>query len=693
MKLTERLRLAVDALSLRTPAPIVSSSATLTRTPIPRTREFARFVSLYENNPIAIACVGVRASTLSEAPLVVLNTTTGELDHEHPLSKLFRNPNPYQGQAAFWQQVSTYLDIGGNCYIYIEDSVLGNPIALYAYNDAQVAPVLDSMGWIAGYQYSLGGQKKTWNPRQIIHLKNPMYIDPLKPWSGISCVQVAQADIEIHNQIQESLYSIAANNFVPMGVLSTQQGISDKLKALLKEQLMKRYDARGRERAEPLVLADGMAYSQMGLSLQDMAFKDMIGQIETAICGVFRVHPSVAMTYPGLISSTYSNMETAHIEFTKLVRQPWWNSVEEQIESGLRSRFPGIQLEFDTSHVAALQADMESSISPTVSMFGANLITVNEARVKMGFEPLDGEDGDKYSFEVIPPAAPAFFNKDVEQQRDEDDIVEEVERSADGKVLRVRWHESEALRYWTRNNDIVTNAEKQLEPYVRGAFAQMEQQLLGGDRAVRKVGTINIEQILQQFMSASAGVRRTLFSEILGFAVQAAGSDLTSVQSWIDDIQRDAVRETTSKMKTALDTAAKDVSVVLETNAGASASKIAELLKEKFTTMTEARAQTIARTTARSTATKTMNATWEGMNARETNPSRKLYNVWLTQRDDKVREAHERMDGTFVEVGAEFTFPDGSVTVGPSAGGSANMAINCRCTMRPVRAAALGLTT
>ena len=107
----------------------------------------------FNRNPVVAACVGVYASTLNEAPLVVANPD-GALNPSHPLSLLFKQPNPRMGQAEFWQIVWTYLAIGGNAYIVKVRSSLGNVVELYPYSDAHVAPLLNDMGWIYAYHVS-----------------------------------------------------------------------------------------------------------------------------------------------------------------------------------------------------------------------------------------------------------------------------------------------------------------------------------------------------------------------------------------------------------------------------------------------------------------------------------------------------------------------------------------------------------
>jgi hypothetical protein len=63
--------------------------------------------------------------------------------------------------------------------------------------------------------------------------------------------------------------------------------------------------------------------------------------------------------------------------------------------------------------------------------------------------------------------------------------------------------------------------------------------------------------------------------------------------------------------------------------------------------------------------------------------------VWLSQRDDIVRETHEELDGKWIEEGETFDKYVEGAGEGPGLG-DVGEAANCRCTLRPVRKSRLG---
>ena len=384
----------------------------------PDRRGFEQQAQAYLNQ-VVLACIATRAQTLNEPPLTAVDSNTGAIIPQHPLTRLFRRPNKHMSQSMFWQYVSTYVDIGGNAYIHKVRNVYGQVIELRPYHSGHIVPVSESGQWVDYYQYSYEGVQKELDPRDIIHIRS-YYIDPLNPVLGISPIRAAGINIDTYNELMQTLYSYLRNNGVPSGVLTVQQAVNAMQAESLKEQFQT--NTTGRNRGKPIVLPSGMTYTQMGLDVSKMEAGTQFAQYETAICGIYRVHPSVAMTMAGLQSSTYSNMQTAFQEYTLLTRVPTWNMWEEQVELSFSNEYPEVDVEFDTSNVAALQSDPDAVIYPVIAQFNANLISVDEARQRMGYAPV-AEGGDKYAYNLVPPAPAAGFMSAGMKTEDSNNVV------------------------------------------------------------------------------------------------------------------------------------------------------------------------------------------------------------------------------------------------------------------------------
>ncbi len=644
----------------------------------------------FNRNPVVAACVGVYASTLNEPPLAAMYDD-GTINRNHPVSLLFRKPNPRMGQAEFWQIVWTYLAISGNAYIVKVRSAMGNIVELYPYSDAHVAPLLNDLGWVYAYRYQSGNITQDWPAEDVIHIQNPAYRDPVNMHKGVSPISVAWDKINTYNELQATIYSLVASNAVPSGVLSAPGDIPIATVESLKAQLRKRKDASGRERTDPLVLGSGMNYTQMGLDAQKLQAIETIQELETSICGAFRIHPAVVLTSAGLARSTYNNLASAYQEFTTLTRVPFWNALEEQLESGLRKEFPDVQLQFDLGQVQALQPDVDAVIYPVIAEFNANLITLNESRAKLGFEPV--EDGDKYSYEVVPQTGGfgAFTAPEPEAKQSVETNADPIE-SVEGR--KVKWHEPEAVKYWQKQEDVILKAAEATQADVAEVMKRVERAVMKQVKSDRFVGVnkmvkapedaINIADLVRQFIAANEATQEALRTQIIEMTLESVGGDLTQVQSLTDQIRDEQIRKSTENMKESLNTAKKDVARVLEANAGKPAADVQKALLEKFTEMQTSRAELIAVTTCKAQASVVQIQTVKRVNARETDPKRKIVHVWLSQRDNLVRPTHKDLDGEWIEEGETFDQFVPGAGEGPGLG-DISEAARCRCTMRPVR--------
>lgn len=652
----------------------------------PDRRGFEQQAQAYLNQ-VVLACIATRAQTLNEPPLTAVDTTTGAIIPQHPLTRLFRRPNKHMSQSMFWQYVSTYVDIGGNAYIHKVRNVYGQVIELRPYHSGHIVPVSESGQWVDYYQYSYEGVQKELDPRDIIHIRS-YYIDPLNPVLGISPIRAAGINIDTYNELMQTLYSYLRNNGVPSGVLTVQQAVNAMQAESLKEQFQT--NTTGRNRGKPIVLPSGMTYTQMGLDVSKMEAGTQFAQYETAICGIYRVHPSVAMTMAGLQSSTYSNMQTAFQEYTLLTRVPTWNMWEEQVELSFSNEYPEVDVEFDTSNVAALQSDPDAVIYPVIAQFNANLISLDEARQRMGYAPLS-EGGDKYAYNLVPPAPAAGF---LSHEVGDAEVVTPPQLQAkwkpqelpqSGKIDQSADLKAEA--FWNSMDKTVREYSDRLQKPTQDLIAEVGNVLIGdvkkqgGKSFAVKANDPRLTLLIERYMKATGKWREQLLQEIMKLAVTEVGGDMASVSSYIDKLLTKVTAEMNSNITASIGSIRDEVQTTVAGMAGATADDIEKTLTDKFETLPAGRAQAIARTTARATSTEVATSTWSALNDEETDPEEEVVKVWTTRRDGKVRETHKKQDGDWVVMGG--TFPNG--TRGPGVGGSAGEVVNCRCVLRPVR--------
>jgi hypothetical protein len=127
---------------------------------------------------------------------------------------------------------------------------------------------------------------------------------------------------------------------------------------------------------------------RLALDYQELGMESTFSQYEARIRGVYRVHPIIAYTYAGIMSSTYSNAEQASKDFTDMVRVPLWQMIADQINAQFAIPEFGVEVAFDLSTVEALKPSVESQQTTAIAAFTAGVLTQDEARETFGLMPL-----------------------------------------------------------------------------------------------------------------------------------------------------------------------------------------------------------------------------------------------------------------------------------------------------------------
>ena len=636
---------------------------------------YATFAQLVNNglkkNHAVQACISKRATTLNEAPLVAVDAE-GRTIVEHPITKLFARPNEAMSQAQFWSYISTYQDTGGNAYAVIVRNALGVPIQVWPYSDGQITPVSESGAWIDYYQYKVGQDERRIETTDMIHFRSAL-IDPLKPYKGISPIELVQSYIETINGSTDTVRSVLDNNGVPSTILwSTGQLTQDQKENL---KLSWEQQTRGKSRGKMAVLSGSdFKVERIGQSMDELSIADMLNPYEAAICAAYNVHPSVVGLWSGLTNSTYSNLETAYREYTTLTRVPQWNAWEECVESAFRHVFPNINIEFDVSVVEALRSDPDAIIYPVIAQYNASLVTLNEARKKMGLDA--AVDGDIYAVDRIQQSATAFASAPT-------DVVQlkEVHAFESGTI---RHDEKEAVPYWKELDKAIEDASAEASAATNDMIDEAYKGIGAKIGVKRKPDEINLELLVNKWLKSTGAVRERLLKKVLTLAMKAVGENPEAINSYLDNAQKAMTQVLNENITTAASTIKQDIIDTVKENAGKTSEEISTAIQAKKLA-TKGNADRIAKTSFRASVSTAQSETWKEVNTRQTDPNKRIVKVWLTRRDNKVRASHEKLDGKWTEMNGFFTAEDGSKLDAPAVGNTASDVINCRCVLRPMR--------
>jgi len=342
---------------------------------------FAQAYRLWKENPVAQGCTMAYSLTMPEAYLAVRDGES--FVYDHPVSVLFAGSSWRLSMAT----AMTYLCIGGNVYYHKRRNAAGAVIDLKPYSDANFAPVLDEYGNIRAYHYNNGST--TWEvPKDdVVHIRG-FWVDPAISYAGGSPIVLASTTIESYNEASGTIFSIHKNDAMPKTLVIYDEEMSPDQVSLAERSFKRKYG--GERRGSVGHMWGVKSVERLALDYNELGMESTFSQYEARICGVFRVHPIIAYTYAGIMSSTYSNAEQASKDFTDMVRVPLWNMIADQINEQLAIPDFGVEVGFDLSTVEALKPSAESQRATALQAYQVGVMTLNEAREAFALEAVQG---------------------------------------------------------------------------------------------------------------------------------------------------------------------------------------------------------------------------------------------------------------------------------------------------------------
>lgn len=351
----------------------------------------------YESNPIVYRCIRLVAEALKAMPLQVFDGES-ELEPTHPLRMVLDSPNPRQAFGDLVDEMVGHLFLGGE--VFLEGvtpefgSARGQLAEVYALRPDRMAVIPGDDGLAMAYDFegSTGTLRfpapaRGWQP--ILHIRQ---WNPRDHWRGFPIVAPAAAPADEYSEAVSQSRSLIANSVMPSGALvympkEGQGNLSDeqfeRLKAELNEEHM------GPEnQGKPLIL-DNMDWKPMGFTPRDaMAVEQRnAASRETALAlGV----PPLILGLPG--DSTFANYEEANLAFYRQTVAPLATFLADKLTRWVRPLAgPGVRVAFDLEKSPLGEAERKVRWE---RVKGADMLTIDEKRAELGFEPLPDGKGE-----------------------------------------------------------------------------------------------------------------------------------------------------------------------------------------------------------------------------------------------------------------------------------------------------------
>jgi HK97 family phage portal protein len=642
----------------------------------------------YRANSIASACINLVATSLSEAPLKIYQRQNDGEDIELPdhwFKRLIDHPNEHMSSFELWEMLVIHLYTGGVAYLLLDrQSERGPAERLRLLRPDLTEPIPDENLFISGYRYRPvlpNGQSTeiVYPAYQVLRLSLP---DPLNEHDGLSPLKRVYRELAIDNKATDFTRQFFANSAVPFGILSTDQELMEEEAQAIEDRWHRKFTGYVKGLFRTAVLGKGAKYEQLGMNFKDMEFEALRSFVETRICAAFKVHPVIVHSWVGIKHSEQrATYEQAKKQFWHESLIPILRRIQSKINSQLLVYEDNVYCKFDLSGIQALQEDQNEKSARVVSEWEKGIIKLDEARAELGFDPVEGEYGDRFSFEL---STPAPQENELEEMTEEEPPEDQqkgsfflAENKAIGDFIRILLALQDSLIEKMKDalSKMFQKHKKDLD-----MSSEVVGEISNAIQSKRRKWEEEVQEIAEEYLTDSAQQSAQEAALYLGISLDQLNPEvLNFLDQYIPKFAQQ-LTETSIKELTGLVAKAQEE--------GWAVTKLRDEIRSKFNQYSEVRAEMIARSEIIRSSNAGAKAAYNSAGIRQIK--------WVDTDDDRTCPFCNAMDGTIIEIDENFLELDQEFEVTDENGrrvrikasyepvGHPPLHPSCRCTIVPV---------
>jgi len=363
-------------------------------------REFTtRYERYYETLEIVNRAVNIVVDDTAEIPLEVtqegFSGVVKGVKRAKVSTLLNTEPNLFQDISTFKRNLITDYLLDGNIFVYFDGA------HLYHLPADNVTIHADSKTYIEKYTYN----DVDYGPDEVIHIKENSFHDIYR---GVSRLKPAVRTMELMANMRSFQDNFFKNGAVPGLVLKSPNTLSEKIKERMLQSWSIRYrpDSGGRR---PLILDGGLTVDKISnVNFRELDFTNAITENEKIILKAIGVPPILLDS--GNNANIRPNMRLYYLETVlPIVRKM----------NFAFSRYFGFVIREDVTGIPALQPELRDQSQYYQSLVNAGILSPNEARSQLGYDPIEGQDELRIPANIAGSAAdPSEGGRPEESQED-----------------------------------------------------------------------------------------------------------------------------------------------------------------------------------------------------------------------------------------------------------------------------------
>ena len=369
----------------------------------PSREKVVNYERAYEDLEVVNRGVNMIVDDASEIPVLVGGQISGLLSVVKGIKRsrvdllLNKEPNPYQDISTFRRNLITDYLLDGNIFVYFDG------VHLYHLPANKMTIHASDTTYIEKFTFN---EQINYKPSEIIHIKDNSFYSIYR---GVSRLKPALRTMVLMRNMRDFQDNFFKNGAVPGLVLKSPNTLSEKIKERMIQSWTARYrpDAGGRR---PLILDGGIEIDSVSnVNFKELDFQAAIAENEKIILKALGIPP--IMLDSGNNANLRPNMRMYYLETILPIIRKMNFAME---------RYFGFKLKEDITDIPALQPELRDQSQYYSALVNTGIISPNEARDALSFDPVDGYDDLRVPANIAGSAAnPDEGGRPVEEGEDD----------------------------------------------------------------------------------------------------------------------------------------------------------------------------------------------------------------------------------------------------------------------------------
>lgn len=355
------------------------------------------------------AATNMISNSCALLPMKIVTTEGGrKREIEHPLAKVLNlRPSTKYNHFNFIKLLIEAAILKGNGYAYIERDENLNVKQLHLLDPDFVTPAIQADGSV---KYLVSGMSQAIDAVNMIHIY--MHLD--NTYRGISTIKYA--DMTLHGAAAAEKHS---ENFFKsgaglMGVLKSSAPMTNEQKRQAAESW--RMSITNSQGGGVAILPQGLDFQAIAISPEDSQLLETRKYNVVEIARFFNISPVKLFDYSNV---SYSTLEQTNLSYLQDTILPFTQLMEDEFNLKLfkPSEVGRIMVDFDYS--VLVQTDKNTEAEYYTKLLTNGVLTINDVRSKLGFEPSAEVGSDKHwiqiSYATVENVASGAYIKQTDQ--------------------------------------------------------------------------------------------------------------------------------------------------------------------------------------------------------------------------------------------------------------------------------------